>query len=131
MARCFNNLNYHLIFVTKNREKIITREMHEEIKKFFSEKEKELELKIKIANGVEDHIHILTSIPPKYSISEVVKHLKGYTSFSIPELYWSRGYSCLTVDNSSLDRVYKYIKNQQEHHRTQSYEDEIDKLETP
>ena len=118
MKHCYNNLLYHLIFPTKSRRPMISTEVLEKIKTSFKEKEIELEIKVFITNGIEDHIHSLVSIPPKHSVSHIVKHLKGYSSRLNPELTWSRGYSCLTVDESSFKRIYNYIATQQDHHTT-------------
>ena len=85
---------------------MISTEVLEKIKTSFKEKEIELEIKVFITNGIEDHIHSLVSIPPKHSVSHIVKHLKGYSSRLNPELTWSRGYSCLT------------LATQQDHHTT-------------
>ena len=77
-------------------------------------KEKALSLgfTLHITNGRSDHVHLLVSVPPKWSVSGIVKNMKGYSSFKIPVLYWQRGFGVFTVDRNSFYRVFNYIINQ-------------------
>lgn len=108
----YRNIVYHIVFSTKYREHVISPLMMKRIRDVLKEKAETLGLVVHIANGRGDHVHLLISAPPKWSLSEIVKNLKGYSSYKIPDLYWQRGYGVFTVDRSSFDRVFKYIKNQ-------------------
>ena len=127
-GRTYHSLLYHLVFVTKYRSPMLTDEVYVELRRLFREKEEELDLKIFIANGIEDHVHILLSIPPKHSIASVVQHLKGYSSHEIPNLFWGTGYGVFSLDKSDLSGVFEYIKNQREHHGRQDLDAELQSL---
>jgi putative transposase len=86
--------------------------MMKRLRVVLKEKADDLGFVLHIANGRGDHVHLLISAPPKWSVSDIVKNLKGYSSFKIPGLYWQRGYGVFTVDRGSLDRVFNYIKDQ-------------------
>jgi len=106
----------------------ITREILNLIRVYAKEKCEALRIKLIILNGYQDHIHILLSIPPKYSLSQIIKEIKGYTSFMIsgvdfpegrnanPPLKWQRGYVVFTVDKNSFEGIFEYIKNQERNH---------------
>ncbi|MBP7738927.1 MAG: IS200/IS605 family transposase [Spirochaetes bacterium] len=108
----YRDIAFHIVFSTKNREDVITLPMMIQLRAIFKEKAENLGLILHIANGREDHVHLLISAPPKWSVSEIVKNLKGYSSYKFPDMYWQRGYGVFTVDRSSFDRVFKYIQNQ-------------------
>ncbi len=115
-AKTYYKLDYHLVFIIKDRFEIITPDLMAKIRQVAYKKAAELNFEIHIINGYKDHIHLLLSIPPKYALSETVRHIKGFTSKMIPHLTWQQGYGAFTVDETSFDRIFNYIKNQQEHH---------------
>jgi REP element-mobilizing transposase RayT len=78
-----------------------------------------------------DHTHALIDLPTNLSIEQVIHLLKGSSSHWINEnrllrgrFAWGRGYGAFSVSHSDVDRVCRYIANQQEHHRKRSFEDE-------
>jgi putative transposase len=115
-GRTYTMLFYHVIFSTKGREQTITNEKLSLIRIYAKEKCESLRIKLVILNGYQDHIHILLSIPPRYSLSQIIKEIKGYTSYKISELKWQRGYGAFTVDKNSFSEVFEYIKNQERNH---------------
>jgi len=108
----YKNIVYHIVFSTKRRSSIITFDIMKQLRHIFNEKAICCGYTIHIANGNMDHVHVLVSAPPNRSVSEIVKNLKGYSSYKIPELYWQRGFGVFTVDQASFDTVFNYIKNQ-------------------
>ena len=124
-TKTYHNIRFHIIFSTKNRAPLITDHTLKKIRTLLKEKAKELGIIIHIVNGIEDHVHILISSIPGLSISKLVKHLKGFTSHEIDNLYWQKGYSAFSVDRFSFDRIFKYIKNQKLHHGNYSFEKEL------
>ncbi len=112
----FKKIFFHLVFVTKYRSPMITGDTLSQLWKLFKQKADEFKCTIHILNGHRDHVHLLVTSPPKLSVSDLVKHLKGYSSFSIQNLQWQRGYGVFTVDSCSFDRVVRYIRKQVEHH---------------
>ena len=120
------NIHYHLIWVTKyRRECFTTPELREEMKNILFYISKVAECVIEQAEVMPDHVHLMISIPPKYSISDIMKNLKGSSArffFSQhPDLkkdkfwgghLWSPSYYIGTVGNMSKETVAKYIQNQ-------------------
>jgi len=116
---------YHLVWIPKYRKKII----YGQLRKYLGELLKELALQreSKIIEGhlMGDHVHVLISIPPKYSVSQVVGYIKGKSAIHIARTYagrrhnfvgqsfWARGYFVSTVGRNE-EIVKKYIKKQEE-----------------
>ncbi|MDM8536340.1 IS200/IS605 family transposase [Desulfobacterales bacterium HSG17] len=125
---------YHLVWIPKYRKKVI----YGQLRKYLGEILKELALQreSKILEGhlMGDHVHVLISIPPKYSVSQVVGYIKGKSAIHIARTYagkrhnfvgqsfWARGYFVSTVGRNE-EIVKKYIKKQEEADR------KIDQLE--
>jgi putative transposase len=84
-----------------------------------------------VASKIEDHVHLLLKIHLTFAIADTIKLSKGNSSKWINEnrkisarFEWQRGYGAFCVSESMSDTVKRYIDNQEEHHRTQSFEDE-------
>lgn len=136
MSHSLSKIWIHLIFGTKHRQPIITNsyesKLHEYIAKIIS---KDYQSDLLTINGTEDHIHILFALSPIFSLSSVVKGIKGDSShwinsnsFIKKKFAWQVGYAAFSVSNSRLDIVEKYITKQKEHHRKKSYIEELNLL---
>jgi putative transposase len=131
MANTYSSLCYHIIFSTKNRVGFIKPEIENRIWSYIggiARKHKMTALQI---GGVEDHIHALVIAPPAYSPSHIVQYLKGDCSKwihdefpALRDFIWQDGYGAFTVSKSNIPEVIEYIKNQREHHRTKSFQEE-------
>jgi REP element-mobilizing transposase RayT len=93
--------------------------------------EKNIYLKINYFNA--EHVHALIDLPTNKTIEEVVQLLKGSSSHWINEnkllrgkFSWGHGYGAFSVSHSHIDRVAKYIANQENHHRKRSFSDEFE-----
>ena len=85
---CVYNINYHIIWGTKYRNKWMTPELEDEIKQVLIDIANEKGVSIDhIEIGIDDHIHLLVSAPPKLSVTVIVKHLKGISSFRLFRLH--------------------------------------------
>jgi len=109
-------LFYHLVWPTRKREPIIRAGIENELFLYISKKARELDCRVIEINGMEDHIHVIIEIPPKISISEIVKKIKGSSSHEFENLYWATGYGAFTISERNLELARKYVKNQKEHH---------------
>jgi putative transposase len=121
---------YHVVIVPKYREKAQFKKYREAIGRILRELCRQKEISLLEGNAAIDHIHILLSVPPKYSIAMTIGYLKGKSAISIHrELFgtkgtlfgrsfWSRGYCVSTV---GLDESFirKYIQEQEKHERNQ------------
>lgn len=125
---CVYNINYHIIWGTKYRNKWMTPSLEDEIKKILHEIASENGFSIShIEIGLDDHVHLLVSAPPKISVTVIVKCLKGTSSFRLfrrhPELkefywqkndrhIWSSSYFVESIGSTNSDAVAKYIDDQ-------------------
>jgi len=112
----FAKLFYHIVWATKNREPVLVPDIEEKIFSHIQKKANFIGCNLLAINGYLDHVHILIEIPPKLSVSDVIKILKGSSSFDFPEIYWQRGYGALTVSERNLNVAIEYINGQKEHH---------------
>lgn len=119
---------YHVVWIPKYRKK----SLYQGLRRYLGELLKELavqkECKILEGHLVSDHVHILISIPPKYSVSQAVGFIKGKSAIAIARTYmgrkknftgqsfWARGYYVSTVGKDE-EAVREYIKHQEEEDR--------------
>ena len=123
------NLNYHIVWCTKYRRKVLKDGIDADLKTIFREIASENGYSIPhMEVGLDDHIHLLVSAPPKISVSSIVKQLKGTSSLRLfamhPELksrYWKRkgerslwspSYFVESIGTTNEDAVAKYIDGQ-------------------
>ena len=84
-----------------------------------------------IVGGTENHVHLLVGFSPSINISDLVRDVKNYSSKFINQnklknykFVWQEGFGVFSYSSSQLDVIYNYIKNQEEHHKSKSFEDE-------
>ena len=84
-----------------------------------------------IVNGVEDHVHCFLGLKPVVSVSELMKTVKAKSSKYINDhsltsarFEWQEGYGVFSYGQSQVDRVYKYILNQEDHHKKLTFREE-------
>ena len=125
---CVYNINYHIIWGTKYRNKWMTVELEDEVKQILRDIASENRFSIDhIETGLDDHVHLLVSAPPKLSVTVIVKCLKGTSSFRMfrlhPELkrfywkekdrhLWSPSYFVESIGTTNSEAVAKYIDDQ-------------------
>jgi REP element-mobilizing transposase RayT len=121
----FWRLYYHLVWATKERLPMITSEMEPELYGYIIGKADALQCITHALGGIENHTHMIASVPPKLSVAEFVQKIKGSSAFHInhcktknfSELVWQRGYGVLSLGQKHLDWAVQYVRNQKEHHR--------------
>lgn len=128
------NLNYHIVWCTKYRRKVLKDGIDVDLKTILEEIAKEHGYRIsRMEVGSDDHIHLLVSAPPKISVSSIVKQLKGTSSLRLfamhPELktqYWKRkgerslwspSYYAESIGAANEQAVAKYIDGQRSKER--------------
>ena len=115
---------YHVVFVPKYRKKVIYGKLRAKIGKMLRELCRQKGVELLEGHAVLDHIHVCLSIPPKYSVSQVIGFLKGKTAVRIHrELigerrlkglhFWARGY-CVSTVGLDEETIRQYIRNQEE-----------------
>lgn len=132
MAQSFTNLLYHILFSTKHREPMITSMIEKRLYGYLGGiigGQKGIALEI---NGMPDHVHLLVKLSQNKSIADVLRELKadssGWVHQEFPSLKtfsWQLGYAAFTVSESQVERVRQYIRNQKQHHRRVTFQDEL------
>jgi putative transposase len=124
----FWRLHYHLFWATFNREPSLIADREKMFYGVLCNKSQELGLIIHAAGNVEDHVHVVASIPPKIAVAECVRQIKGASAYAINRMpggegdfKWQGGYGALTIDERSLPIVMAYANNQKERHRTNQF----------
>ena len=127
----YTKLYVHCIFTPKGRCSLLTDSLREKVHKYIYGIIKEKKCFPVAINGTKDHIHLLIGFPPTISISDLVRDIKRSSALFInnsgnssSRFSWQEGFGGFTVGYRELDNVYKYILNQEEHHKSKSFLDE-------
>ena len=122
----------HLVFATKNREPLLPKEIRYDVHKHIMSNCKEKEIFLQAINGYTDHIHCLISLGKDQSISKVSQLIKGESSFWInknkitkEKFMWQDDYFAVSVSESQVEQVVRYIKNQEAHHAKKSFKKQL------
>lgn len=123
LTHCKYECKYHIVFAPKFRRQVIYGNLKTEIGKILRKLYEYKKIEILEANACLDHIHMLISIPPKYSVSQIVGYLKGKSSLIIFDKFanlkykygnrhfWCKGYYVSTVGRNEK-KITEYIQNQ-------------------
>ena len=116
---------YHIVFIPKYRKKALYGALRQQLGEVLKQLAMQRESRIDEGHLMRDHVHMLVSIPPKYSVSQVVGYLKGKSAIHIArtfmgkprnftgESFWARGYFVSTVGRDEK-QIREYIKKQEQ-----------------
>ncbi len=131
MPQSLARLHIHLIFSTKNRERILVDGVRTSLHAYMATVLQNLGCPPVLINSVEDHVHILFDLARTVSVSEAVEDVKKHSSKWIKtqgnefaHFAWQAGYGAFAVSESNVAAVREYIASQQEHHRKKSFQEE-------
>ena len=128
MSHAFVKNHIHLVFGTKNRTTMIPRDVQANLWSYLAGICRNQEMAAIAINGMEDHAHLLFHLPPIMSLAKAVQLLKANSSKWMNEhgrrFAWQEGYSAFSVSISNTATVAKYIRNQEQHHRKMTFEQE-------
>ncbi|HAO22115.1 MAG TPA: IS200/IS605 family transposase [Desulfobacteraceae bacterium] len=131
MAGTFSQIYIQVVFAVKGRENLIGKSWKDELHKYIAGIIKGKEQKPIIVNGMPDHIHAFIGLRPSMAISDLVRDIKNNSSNFINKMKfvrgkfsWQEGYGAFSYAHSQIDNVYKYIMNQEEHHRKNTFREE-------
>ena len=131
MANTFTSLHYHVIFSTKTREPWIRPDIEPRVWSYLGGIARENDMKAILIGGIENHVHLLLGLPPTVAVSKAVQVIKGGSSAWLKDTFpwvrgfgWQDGYGAFTVSKSLVPEVEDYIRNQREHHRVKTFEEE-------
>ncbi len=132
MGNSYISCYVHYVFSTKNQEKWLKSDIREKLFPYIGGICRENNFKLIKAGGVDDHLHLLVSLPSTITIAKAIQYLKGGSSRWIHETFgnmknfaWQEGYGAFTIGVSQIDRTIKYITNQEDHHRKKTFREEF------
>ena len=115
---------YHIVFIPKCRRKLLYGNLRQHLGEIFRKLASQKESRIEEGHLMPDHVHMMISIPPKYSVSQVVGYIKGKSAIHLARVYaerrrnyvgqhfWARGYFVSTVGRDE-EVIREYIRNQE------------------
>lgn len=123
---------FHCVFSTKERRRLITPTLRERLWPFIGGIARENKMKALEIGGVEDHVHILLSVPPTMAICKAMQLIKAGLSKWVHETFaehyafaWQEKYGAFSVSVSQLPTVIEYIQGQETHHRISTFQEEF------
>ncbi|MCZ8229854.1 IS200/IS605 family transposase [Flavobacterium sp.] len=142
MANTYHQIYIQVVFAVKYREAVIADDWKATLFGVIGNLINETGCKTIIVNGVEDHVHCFLGLKPTVSISELMKTVKAKSSkyindqkLTIFRFEWQEGYGAFSYSQSQVGSVYKYVANQEQHHKKQTFKQEylefLDKFNVP
>ncbi|MCB0191178.1 MAG: IS200/IS605 family transposase [Anaerolineae bacterium] len=119
----YYQLFYHLVWTTKNRAPLLTPQVEPIIHESLRTKAIGLGAIVFALNGVDDHVHLVATIPPKIAVATFVgqikavastKFNKGYPEY--PSFFWQNEYGAFSFDGKRLPNYVAYVEKQKQHH---------------
>ena len=134
MAQSLGKIVVHTVFSTKERKPFLhDRKLRAELHSYIGSIISQFDCQPIIVGGVEDHIHILSTLARTCEAAKMVKEAKRVSSNwlkerGIADFAWQSGYGIFSVSASQVETARRYIADQEDHHRTISFQDEYRKL---
>jgi len=132
MSQSLSKIYVHLIFSTKHRLPMIDQAVQPKLHAYLAGIFSQLECAAVNIGGVSDHVHVLFRLSKVRALCDVVEEIKKGSSKwmktqgeSYAEFYWQSGDGAFSVSVSNVDAVRNYIRNQSDHHKTVSFQDEL------
>jgi len=133
MPSTHTSLYFHLVFSTKNRQRLITESIRGDLYGYLGGIAKNLGGVALAIGGIEDHVHMLIGLMASHRLDYFMRELKASSSGWVrrerdPESSWQNGYGAFTVSSGNLDKVKGYIRNQAVHHKNKDFKTEYVEL---
>lgn len=131
MANTYTQLYIHVIFSVQGRQNIIHKKWKNELYKYICGIINNKKQKVYAIGGVEDHVHLLISLSPSISLSDLVKDIKANSSkwindknLLLGKFKWQEGFGAFSYSQSQINNVINYINSQEIHHQKKTFKDE-------
>lgn len=135
MPQSLSRILIHLVFSTRNRERVLTPAVQTELHPYLAGTLDHIDCPALQVGGVEDHVHLLFGLSRTLAIASVVETVKTSSSkwlktkdFGFVDFHWQSGYGAFSVSQSDADTVVAYIRNQPRHHHKMPFQDEYRRL---
>jgi len=133
--KSYSCLYFHIVWSTKNRYPFLAEKLRPHIHNYINLLAKKKRINIIALGGTYDHIHMLIKTDNVKPIEPFIRHIKSSSSCfikrthcSISDFAWQKGFSVFTVSPSNVKKITFYINNQEAHHKTHEFDDEINAL---
>ena len=131
MANTYHQMYIQTVFAVKYRNAVLEKSWRGELFAVIGNLLNETGCKNIIVNGIEDHVHCFFGLKPSKSVSDVMQVAKAKSSKWLNEsgylghrFEWQQGFGAFSYSRSHLDAVFKYIQNQEVHHKKQTFRKE-------
>lgn len=131
MAQSLCQVYLHIVFSTKHRTPWIAEKIQPELYAYMATILKTCNSPAILINGLEDHVHLLSFLSKNIAISKLLEEVKKRSSKwiktkgkKLENFQWQNGYGAFSVSPSHVEAVTQYIRNQKEHHRKTTFQDE-------
>jgi putative transposase len=131
MAGTFYQIYIQFVFAVHGRENLLHKSWRNEVFKYMSGIIKGKNEKPIIVNGVSDHVHVFIGLRPSIRICDLVRDIKNNSSRFINDkkflpgrFEWQNGYGAFSYSQSQINNVYRYIENQETHHKKRTFREE-------
>ncbi|MCL5271530.1 MAG: IS200/IS605 family transposase [bacterium] len=132
MSQSLVKIYLHVIFCTKRRDPSLIADVCTELYPYMATVLQGLDCPALLVGGHTDHVHLLCCLSKILDTSKMIEKVKSSTSAWIKRkgnrwrnFYWQSGYGAFSVSPTNVERVKRYISNQKEHHRKETFEDEF------
>lgn len=132
MSHSYVSQLMHCVFSTKERRPFITPSLQERLFPYIGGIARKNKMKLISAGGVEDHVHLLISLPKTLDIAHAMQLVKGGSSKWIHDEFaehrmfeWQEGYGAFSIGIGEVERTVKYINDQAEHHKNKDFKTEF------
>jgi len=132
MPQSLSKVLLHVVFSTKNREKSIPRHLCTALHAYLAGVCRARGAEAFRIGGTNDHVHIACSLPRTLTMAKLVEEIKKPSSIwmkgqegGTPDFSWQSGYGIFSLGQSQLQTLLQYIDNQEEHHQTKSFKEEL------
>jgi putative transposase len=131
MANSYSQIYLQAVFAVKYRAAVLDKSWRSKVQGVIGNLVNETGCKTIIVNGVEDHMHCFLGLKPVISVSELMKTVKAKSPKYINDRHltkerfeWQEGYGVFSYRQRDIDQIYKYIQNQEKHHRIKTFGEE-------
>jgi putative transposase len=131
MPNTFSQIYLQFVFAVRRRQSLIPQQHKEELHKYITGLVEHRKAKMLAVHCMPDHIHLFVGFRPVMSISDFVKEIKVESNEFInrkkwlsDKFSWQEGYGVFSYSHSHIDKVIKYILNQEDHHKKKTFRQE-------
>jgi putative transposase len=131
MSHTYCSSLFHCVFSTKERRKTIVPEIRPRLWAYMGGIARDHQMKALAIGGMEDHVHLLLSLPSSMSIAAAMREIKSASSHwmhetgAMEEFEWQEGYEAFSIGSAQVSATLAYIGRQEEHHKRRDFQAEF------